>query len=183
MEKIIIVAKSDNNAIGGSNDLLWHLPADLEYFERTIKGHWLITGRKSFETAQGSEIFAAPEKTIIITRNPMYKAGAATVVNSVPAAFEAAKAAKVERLYILGGGEIYKQSMDYADILLITEIHATFENADTFFPAIDPAIWQETSRVDHVKDAENSYDYSFVRYERNTFASGDANKPGAWRGA
>lgn len=166
MQKIIIVAKSADNAIGGGNDLLWYLPADLEYFEGTIKGHWLITGRKSFETAQGSEIFAAPEKTIIITRNPAYKAGTATVVNSVPAAFEAAEAAKVETLYILGGGEIYQQSMKYADLLMITEIHATFDNADTFFPEIDTEVWQETARVDHVKDAENPYDYSFVRYER-----------------
>ena len=87
------------------------------------------------------------------------------VVNSMEAAIERAETAGARRLCILGGAEVYEQAIDLADELVITEIHAVFEG-DRFFPSIDPAAWQETSRVKHLKDADNPYDYSFVRYKR-----------------
>jgi dihydrofolate reductase len=165
MQKIIIAAVSDNLAIGKENDLLWEMPADIDFFMNTIKNQWLITGRKSYESAQGSEVFTQPEKTVIITRRSNYEANGAAIVNTVQAAFDIPEKAGASTVYVLGGGEIYKQSIDFADILLITEIHATFE-ADIFFPEIDQSIWIETARTDHQKDEKNPYNYSFVRYER-----------------
>lgn len=165
MQKIIIAAVSDNLAIGKENDLLWEMPADIDFFMNTIQNQWLITGRKSYESAQGSEVFTQPEKTVIITRRSNYKANGASIVNSIQAAFDIPAKAGASSVYVLGGGEIYKQSIELVDVLLITEIHSTFE-ADSFFPKIDKSFWMETARTDHKKDEKNPYNYSFVRYER-----------------
>ena len=127
MEKIIIVAMADNYAIGKENGLLWDMPADFAYFLNTIKGHWLISGRKSFESDQGEVVFSDPSKTIILTRQPDYEAGDATVVNNIEMAFKVAQKAGAAKVFVLGGGEVYKQSLPLVDTLLISEIHAVFK--------------------------------------------------------
>lgn len=164
MEIILVAAVSDNSAIGKKNGLLWHMPADLAFFEQTIKGTTLLTGRTSYESAQGGDIFQGKQPAIIITRQEGYQAEHAEVVPSIEAAFQLAQKEHVDRLCILGGASIYKQTIDRADKLIITEIHGTFEEADAFFPAIAPTKWKEISRENHTKDKENPYDYSFVVY-------------------
>lgn len=165
MQKIIVAAKSDNNVIGKDGDVPWHMPADLAFFEATIADGWLLSGRRSYESAQGDFIFKDNRDVIIITRRADYDAGGFVVANSLSEGIQKAEKEQVEKLYILGGGEIYRQAMDIADRLIITEIHATLEG-DTFFPEIDAHIWQETYREDHARDTENPYDYSFVIWER-----------------
>lgn len=166
MQIIIVAAVSENLVIGKNNDLAWHLPADLAFFMETIENAWLITGRKSYESAQGGEVFSNNRNFIIITRNKQYCPPNGMVANSLGEALVIAKANHVKRLCILGGATIYQQAMDIADSMIITEVHEYFEG-DTFFPEIDKNIWRETSRMSFSKDLENPYDYSFVTYQKN----------------
>jgi len=156
----IIAAVAKNNALGKNNDLIWHLPADLKRFKEITLGHHIIMGRKTFESL-GKPL---PNRTtIIITRNPDYIAPGCIVVNELTAAIKAA--AEDENPYILGGAEIYKQAMSYADILDLTLVHESFD-ADAFFPIIDMSKWTEMSRRDFKADEKNKYDYSFVQYKK-----------------
>jgi dihydrofolate reductase len=162
MIKIIMAAKAENNVIGKDNDLVWHLPADLKFFKETTKGNTLIMGRKTFESL-GNPL---PHRdSWIVTRNSNYSHEGVTTFNSLESAIKAGEDKGLEKVFLLGGGEIYRQSMDLADVLIITEVHSTFEG-DTYFPEIDPEVWKEVSRTEHTADVKNKYDFAFVRYER-----------------
>ena len=165
MEIIIVAAKSDNDVIGKNNELVWHLPADLRFFKQTIQGAYLITGRKSYESAQGQDIFTKDRKFIIVTRNKSYCSEKGMIAHSLPAAIEIAEKHGAERICVLGGAEIYQQAMDWADKLIITEVHGIFEGG-SFFPKIDSRKWEAISRKDFPKDEENPFSYSFVEYSR-----------------
>lgn len=165
MQIIIVVAKSDNQVIGKDNDLVWHLPADLRFFMDTIAGAYLATGRKSYESTQGEDVFGLHRQFVIITRNKKYQTERGKVAHSLAAAIQLAEADGAKRLCILGGATIYEQALKVADRMILTEVHANFEG-DTFFPTIDPNQWKEASRIKHFKDVENPYDYSFVVYKR-----------------
>lgn len=156
----IIAAIGQNNALGKDNQLIWHLPADLKRFKKVTTGHHVIMGRKTFESL-GKPL---PNRTtIIISRDKNYHADGCITVNSLIEAIKAAQ--NDDNPYILGGAEIYKQSMDIADVLDLTFVHQTFE-ADVYFPKIDKNIWKETFRENHFKDERNKFDFSFVKYER-----------------
>lgn len=156
----IIAAVAKNNALGKNNDLIWHLPADLKRFKEITLGHHIIMGRKTFESL-GKPL---PNRTtIIITRNPDYVVPGCIVVNELEEAIEAAT--EDENPFILGGAEIYRQAMPFADILDLTLVHETFD-ADVFFPVIDMSKWAEISRQDFKADEKNKYDYSFVQYKK-----------------
>jgi dihydrofolate reductase len=124
----------------------------------------LIAGRKIFELIQGREVFHEGVEGIVISRQKDYQSPTVRVAHSIEKSFQLAEQKKVPKIYILGGGEIYQQTIALADRLIITEIHADFEG-DTFFPDIDKSRWQEVSRSARKKDAVNPYDYSFVVYE------------------
>ncbi|WKK65448.1 dihydrofolate reductase [Lutimonas zeaxanthinifaciens] len=157
----IIAAVAKNNALGKNNDLIWRLPADLKRFKKITRGHHVIMGRKTFESL-GKPL---PHRTtIIITRNPDYTAEGCIVVDSLEKAILEAKSD--DNPYILGGGEIYKQALDYADVMDITEVHHSFDEADAFFPEIDFSKWEEVKREDHKADEHHKYDYSFVTYKK-----------------
>jgi dihydrofolate reductase len=156
----IIAAIGENNALGKNNQLIWHLPADLKRFKKVTTGHHIIMGRKTFESL-GKPL---PNRTtIIVTRDKNYTAEGCLVVNSLSDAVKTASSD--ENPFILGGAEIYKQSLEIADILDLTFVHHTFD-ADVFFPEIDKTIWKETFREDFKKDEKNIYDFSFVKLGR-----------------
>ncbi len=165
MKIVIIAAKSENNVIGKDGGLPWHMPADLDFFNRQIDGCYLLSGRKSYETAQGKEIFKN-KAFVIVTRREEYPLPEGKVAHSLEEGIAIAKRDGAERLCILGGGEIYRQSMPVADEMIITEIHAKIEGADAFFPKIDPRKWKVYKKESHKKDGQNPYDYSFVFYTR-----------------
>lgn len=157
-----MAAKANNNIIGKDNNLVWHLPADLKFFKQTTKGHTLIMGRKTFESLANP----LPHRdSWVVTRNKEYQCLGATVFHSLESALKTAEKKGLETIFLLGGGEIYRQSMDIADIMIITEVHHEFEG-DTYFPPIDPAVWKEVSREEHKADEKNKYDFAFVKYER-----------------
>jgi len=156
----IIAAIAKKNALGNNNQLIWHLPADLKRFKKVTANHHVIMGRKTFESL-GKPL---PNRTnIIITRNGNFKAEGCIIVNSLQQAIEASK--EDENPYILGGAEIYNQTIEIADKLDLTFVHHQFE-ADAFFPEINALIWKEIFREDFKADEKNKYDYSFVTYIR-----------------
>lgn len=156
----IIAAAATNNALGKDNDLIWHLSDDLKRFKRLTSGHAIIMGRKTFESFPK----ALPNRTnIIITRETSYTAENAVIAHSIEEALSLAE--NDPQPFIIGGGEIYRQSMNIANRIELTRVHHEFE-ADTFFPEINSTIWKEVAREDHFKDEKHPYDFSYITYER-----------------
>lgn len=156
----IIVAAGEDNAIGKDNDLIWHLSDDLKRFKKLTSGHYIIMGRKTFESFPKP----LPNRThVVISRQKDYVAPSGViVVNSMEDALDAAR--HDDQPFIIGGGEIYKQAMPLADTLELTRVHSTFPLADTYFPEVDEAQWTEISRVKHEADDKHEFAFSFVTY-------------------
>ncbi|WP_309613396.1 dihydrofolate reductase [Flavobacterium sp.] len=154
----LIAAVAENNALGKDNQLLWHLPDDFKRFKNVTSGHYIIMGRKTFESFPKP----LPNRThIIITRQKKYPSENCIVVDSLQKAI--AICPPTEELFIIGGGEIYNQSIEIADKLDITRVHNTFD-ADTFFPEIDLNKWKLTSAEFHSKDEKHQFDFTFQSY-------------------
>ncbi len=157
---ILIAAAAENNALGKDNDLLWHLPNDFKRFKKITSGYPIIMGRKTFESLPG----ILPKRThIIITRQNNYFKEGCLIANSLKEAI--ALANNSAKIFVIGGGEIYKQSMEIADCIELTRIHADFE-ADTFFPEIDETQWELVDKQFQEKDERHSYSFSFLTYKK-----------------
>ncbi|MGG9971287.1 dihydrofolate reductase [Ferruginibacter sp. SUN002] len=157
-----VVAASENNAIGKDNQLLWHLPNDMRFFKNTTWGSVVIMGRKSFES-MGKALKG--RINIVITRQQDWKAEDVVVASDLQDALKKAEAANCKEIFIIGGGEIYRQSLDIADKIYLTRVHTTIEG-DTFFPELDKSKWELISNEDFKKDEKHLYDYSFQILER-----------------
>ena len=156
----LIAAASENNIIGKDNKLIWRLSDDLKHFKELTKGHFVIMGRKTFESMPK----ALPNRTnVIITRKTDYKAENAIVVNSLEKALKVAE--NDNQPFIIGGGEIYKLSMEIADRIELTRVHTSIEG-DTSFPEINLEKWQEVKSDKRLKNEKNEYDFSFLRYDK-----------------
>ena len=161
----IIVAVANNNVIGKDNTLIWHLPADMKFFREKTAGHCIITGRKNYESIP-EKFRPLPNRTnIVITRNKEYLAPGAIVVDSIENAIQKAKETGDNEIFIIGGGEIYKQSIPLCDRIYLTQIHHTFEG-DAFFSVIDKNHWKETSRTKGIVDEKNKYEYEFLTFDK-----------------
>jgi len=156
----VIAAVAENNALGKENQLLWHLPDDFKRFKTLTSGHYIIMGRKTFESFPKP----LPNRThVIISRQANYQPEGCIVVNSLEQAIEACP--KAEEVFIIGGGEIYRQSIAVADKLDLTKVHASFE-ADTHFPEIDLSQWQLIFEEHHPKDERHDYAFTFQTFTR-----------------
>ncbi|MGC4040064.1 MAG: dihydrofolate reductase [Flavobacterium sp.] len=156
----LIAAVAENNALGKDNQLLWHLPDDFKRFKSVTTGHHIIMGRKTFESFPKP----LPNRThIIITRQKYNAPDGCVVVSSLQDAIDACP--KDEETFIIGGGEIYRQSIGIADKLDITKVYHAFD-ADTFFPEINLNEWQLASSEFHPKDEKHRFDFSFETYLR-----------------
>ena len=162
MEKCIIVAISDNNAIGRDNQLLWHISEDLKFFKRTTLGCPVIMGRKTFESIGR----ALPKRVNIVISRGFSTAEEVAVTTSLEEAFKVAEETNLERCFVIGGGQIYSQALPLVDSLIVTHVHTVIEDADTFFPEIDPVIWQVAERSELFHDEESGYSFEFVEYIR-----------------
>ena len=160
MEKCIIVAISDNNAIGRDNQLLWHISEDLKFFKRTTLGCPVIMGRKTFESIGR----ALPKRVNIVISRGFSTAEEVAVTTSLEDAFKVAEETNLERCFVIGGGQIYSQALLLVDSLIVTHVHTVIEDADTFFPEIDPVIWQVAERSELFHDEESGYSFEFVKY-------------------
>lgn len=163
MKKCIIVAIADNNAIGKDNALLWHISEDLKFFRSTTVGCPVIMGRKTYESI-GRPL---PKRLNIIVSRKGYDAPEGVlVVDSIEKGYEVAKEQGAEKCFVIGGGQIYAQAMQIADEMVITHVHTVIEDADTYFPVIDPSIWQVAERSETHTDPETGYNFEFVTYTR-----------------
>jgi|TARA_Y100000992_G_scaffold49919_1_gene29317 dihydrofolate reductase len=156
----IIVAASENNVLGKNNNLIWRIPEDLIRFKKLTTGHSVIMGRKTFESMPK----ALPKRrNIIITRNKKYFAENAEICYSIEEALSLVK--NDPQPFIIGGGQIYLQSMDLANLIELTRIHQDFDG-DTFFPEIPSNKWELIS--EEKISALNSEDlsYSYLTYKR-----------------
>lgn len=157
----IVVAKSENNVIGYQNQLPWHLPADLKHFKMLTSGHPIIMGRKTFESI-GKPL---PNRTnIIVTRDAHFSIANGYVCTSLHDAIKQASQEETE-IFIIGGAEIYQQSLSLVNKIYLTIVHAHIVG-DTFFPTLDEYVWQETSREYFSADEKNNLPYSFVVLEK-----------------
>lgn len=162
MQKNIIVAISDNNAIGKDNDLLWHISADMKFFRRQTLGSPVIMGRKTFESIGR----ALPGRVNIVISRGFDTGEDVEVVGSLEEAFATAASTNLEKCFVMGGGQIYSQAMQFADRLIVTHVHTVIDEADTFFPPIDPSVWTVAQRSELFTDEESGYTFEFVEYEK-----------------
>ncbi|MBE6237985.1 MAG: dihydrofolate reductase [Bacteroidales bacterium] len=162
MQKNIIVAIADNNAIGKNNELLWHISDDLRFFKRQTLGWPVIMGRKTFESIGR----ALPGRVNIVISRGFTTGEEVAVVGSLEDAFQLAESTNLEKCYVMGGGQIYAQALEFADRLVVTHVHTVIEDADTFFPQIDPSVWAVEQRSELFTDESSGYTFEFVEYLR-----------------
>jgi len=157
---IAVVATDEHGGIGKDNQLLWHLPNDLKHFKSITSGFPILMGRKTFESIGR----VLPNRLNLILSRQNIQIEGATVVSSLE---EALVVASTEKIFIIGGGEIYRALLPFCSGIECTRVHASFE-ADTFFPEILNSEWELVSREQHFKDERHAFDYTFERYEKRT---------------
>lgn len=193
MEKCIIAAVADNGAIGKDNDLLWHIAEDMKYFRRTTTGNPVVMGFRTFlsigrplpkrvNIVISTRSWADVPEGVIVARSleeaySLVEKAAKSKVNDaavdvevsekeVAGSADGGRETEPGRIFIMGGGETYRKALPTADKLYITHVHTEIEDADTFFPVIDPAIWMVESEAPSATDPETGYTYEFKVYKR-----------------
>ena len=156
----IIVAVAENNVIGKDNSLLWHISDDLKYFKKITENHTIIMGRKTY--------FSLPFRPLknrrnIVISNSLPEIEGAEVAKSIKEAFDLCK--NENEVFVIGGGEIYKQAINFADKIYLTKVFANFDG-DTFFPKIDKNIWKITEQSEIFTDEQSEFKYQFWVLER-----------------
>ena len=156
----IIAALSDNRVIGRDNRLPWRMPADLAHFKRLTMGRPIVMGRRTWESLPG----LLPHRThVVVTRDRDYRAEGALVVHSVAEAM--ATAGDADQLFVVGGANLYAQTLPLATRMYLTYVHEVIDG-DTRFPTFEEDEWVEVSRARHAADERNPHDYSFVELAR-----------------
>jgi dihydrofolate reductase len=160
-----IVAAAQNGVIGTENRLPWDIPEDMKFFRDKTKGKALIMGRKTFESV-GHPL---PNRlNVVVTRNKEYRAEGAHVVATVDEAVEYCRSQSEkygDEIFIIGGGEIFENTLDRVDVIYLTRIHRFFPG-DVVYPELDPAVWEEVER----RDREEPVRFSFLTYKRKKTA-------------
>ena len=160
MKLIAIAATGKRNELGKDNQLIWHLPDDFKRFKALTSHHFIIMGRKTFESFPKP----LPNRThVVITRQKNYPDDNCIVVRSIEEAIEIVK--DENKAFVIGGGEIYKQFMPHVDEIELTRVHGQFD-ADTFFPDIDLDKWKLTQKESHSKDEKHNYSFDYETYVR-----------------
>ncbi len=158
----LIAAVAEQGAIGRDQQLLCHLPNDLKHFKELTLGHTVVMGRRTFESLPKG---ALPHRTnIVLTHNSQLSWPGVTVVHTLDEILS--QGADQEELFIMGGATLYNETIGIADTLYITHIHHTFDDADTFFPPIDPDRWEAVDTQAMPADDKHAYPYTFVTYRR-----------------
>jgi len=174
----LIAAASTNNVIGKDNKLLWHLPNDMKFFRNTTWGMPVVMGRKTYDALAGEPL---PGRfNFVITRNKDWdphnarktaslgniaRSEKVRVVSSLETAIEGARETDCKEVFVIGGGEIYEQSMSIAHKIYLTRVHTVVEG-DAYFPVIEEGLWQLTSNLDFPVDEKHAFAYSFQVWER-----------------
>lgn len=156
----LIVAMDRNGVIGKDGNLPWRLSSDLQHFRKITMGKPIVMGRKTHESISRP---LPGRENVIITRDKDYVAKDCTVLNSLECVY--ARFHDLDEIMIMGGADLYQQTIDKAQRIYLTEVHADLEG-DTWFPQFDREQWEEVERYDFRADEKNEYDYSFVILEK-----------------
>lgn len=164
MEASIIVAFDQQRGIGKNNDLMWHLPADMKFFKETTRGAVVVMGRKNYESIPEKFRPLPQRENVILTRNEEYKAPGAQVFTDFNVLKEA-YSGEDRKVFIIGGGEIYKMALDAGVVkeMFITHVNASFD-ADTFFPDFDLKDWKVSTIQEQAKDEKHKYSFKVLHY-------------------
>ncbi|MFM2232851.1 MAG: hypothetical protein RJB31_1552, partial [Bacteroidota bacterium] len=162
----LVVAASENNAIGQNNALLWKLPNDMKFFKNLTWGMPVIMGRKTFESMASRPL--SGRINIVISRNPDALPIMENVwpANSLENAISLSHSTDCLEAFIIGGGDIYKQSITIADRIYMTRVHAHYPDADTFFPTIDESLFKIADAVEMPADEKHAQAYRFETWQR-----------------
>ena len=157
-----IVAASENNVIGSKNELPWKLSNDFAYFKNKTWGMPVIMGRKSYDSLKK----ALPGRiNVVVTGKTDWHPDGIFVVNNIKSAIEKAKESDAKEIFIIGGGEIFKQTMDIVSRIYLTRVHATIDG-DTYYPEIEKDKWNLISEQSYPADDKNNYPYTFEVWEK-----------------
>lgn len=160
----LLAAASENNVIGVDNQLPWHLPNDMRFFKNVTWGMPVVMGRKTFESMGGKALTG--RINVILTKQKDLKAEGAVFVSSWNDAMFVAKETDCKEVFVIGGGEIFKEIIGKADRIYLTRVH-TFIDGDAFFPTIDTHDWKLVSKKDCTADDKHAFNYSFERWEKH----------------
>lgn len=158
----MIAAVADNLGIGVKGDLPWHLSEDLKYFKAQTKGFPVIMGRTTYFSI-GRPL---PGRTNIVLNAGGDPIEGVCCVQSFEEAYAQALASGAGKCFVIGGASVYRAAISEMDLLYITHVHTCVEEADAFFPQIDPALWQVQNRSETFTDPESGFSYEFVVYAR-----------------
>jgi len=173
----VIVAVAENGAIGKENRLLWHISEDLKYFKRTTQGCPVIMGHKTWlsigKPLPGRRNMVL-SRSLVKSQEAKHEISHADYRHIIPGAELYASLEDAltdihtspDEIFIIGGGEVYRQALPLADKLYLTKVHLTVNDADTFFPQIDPAQWKEVFRESHNRGERFEHPFEFIVYER-----------------
>lgn len=162
----IIVAVASNGVIGKNNDLPWRLPRDLDFFKQKTTGHWVIMGRKNWESIPEKYRPLSNRRNLIMTRQDSYEAPGGTVIRNLNRVLEDARQNGETEIFIIGGADIYSLVLpEIADTMYVTKVHQDFEG-DTFFPEYDESNWKLVSEEHHGTGEKNKWPITFCKYER-----------------
>src|SRR5690606_35404608 len=167
MKVALIVAMDLERGIGKNNDLMWHLPADMKFFKETTTGHIVVLGRKNYESIPEKFRPLPNRVNAVLTRNAEYKADGSLVFHSLESCLDYFKDEKEKTIFIIGGGEIYKQALDLncVEIIYLTEVQKVY-GADTFFPKIDLSNWDKEILFQQKVDEKHEAAFTITKYQK-----------------
>lgn len=167
MQVSLIVAMDSNRGIGKNNDLMWHLPADMNFFKETTKNQIVVMGRKNYDSIPEKYRPLPNRLNVILTRNKAFKAENCLVFNSLNECLDYFRNEKDRKVFIIGGGEIYKMALEsnFLDEMYITYVNGVFD-ADTFFPEFDESIWKNEVIGSQSLDEKHKFSFEIHRYLR-----------------
>jgi dihydrofolate reductase len=158
-----IVAVAENNAIGRDNQLPWHLPDDLKFFKKTTIGKPVLMGRKTYESMGGQ---LKGRLNIVISRQHLSLPEGVLLYHSITEGLERMQSENTDEAFIIGGGQIFEETMSVTDRLYITRVHTNIDDATAFFPHVDHTHWKLSWEERHEADEKHKYAFTFQRWER-----------------
>ena len=160
----LIVALDEDHGIGVNNRIPWHLPEDLKRFKTLTMEHHIIMGRKTYESISSPLL---GRTKVVITNQQDYKPDDCLVVHSVDAAIDLVEKGGETEVFIIGGGEIFKQSLELADRIYLSIVHTTFQ-AEVYFPQLDESQWTEIESSHHPVDQTHQFPFTYKTLIRKT---------------
>ena len=159
-----IVALAANRAIGRNNDLPWYLPEDLKFFKRTTMGKPVLMGRKTFESL--GRPLPGRVNIVLSTQQDLQLPEGVILVHTLEDGIHRLKQEGGDEVFVIGGGKVFVEAMPLLERLYVTKVDMVAEDADAFFPEIDPAQWRLVWEEPHSADERHKYNYTFQQYER-----------------